>query len=114
MRTNTLRWAAVTVLLVVGAVMLLASPGHSQDAGEHSRKITQRVDPQYPQVARNMNISGAVRIEVTINPNGTVKSTQVKGGHPLLAQSAQIAVSKWKWEPGAHESTEVIEVRFHP
>jgi len=44
--------------------------------------------------------------------NGSVKSVEVKGGHPLLAQSAQNAVREWKWEPAAHETREPLEIKF--
>jgi len=43
-----------------------------------------------------------------------VKSIQVVGGNPLLIQSAQNAVRDWKWEKAEHETTELVEFRFHP
>jgi len=43
-----------------------------------------------------------------------VKSMQVKGGSPLLGQSAQNAVRGWKWEKGDHETTELVECYFSP
>jgi outer membrane biosynthesis protein TonB len=43
-----------------------------------------------------------------------VKSIDIKGGHPILAQAAQKAVYSWKWEPAPHETTELLEVKFNP
>ncbi|HET9410193.1 MAG TPA: energy transducer TonB [Candidatus Sulfotelmatobacter sp.] len=94
--------------------MLTPLRSSAQDANEHARRVVTRVNPQYPPLARNLNIVGTVRIEVTVGPNGSVKSSQVKGGHPLFAQPAIDAVSQWKWEPAPHETTQVIEVRFNP
>jgi hypothetical protein len=39
---------------------------------------------------------------------------EVKGGHPVLAQTAVNAIRKWKWEPTVGESREVVEVKFAP
>jgi TonB family protein len=61
-----------------------------------------------------MNIQGVVRADVTVAPNGKVKSIDLKGGHPLLGQAAQDALRQWKWEPAARESIESVELRFHP
>jgi len=59
-----------------------------------------------------MKISGNVKLEAIVAPNGSVKSVEVKGGHPLLAQTAQDAIREWKWEPTSHETHEIIEVKF--
>ena len=81
---------------------------------EGTRKVTTKVVPAYPQIARSMNLSGTVKLEALVLANGTVKSVQVKGGNPLLAQSAQGAVGKWKWEKSDRETTEVVEFHFSP
>jgi Gram-negative bacterial TonB protein C-terminal len=60
---------------------------HAQSAPTNgSRKVTNKVVPEYPHLARDMNLTGAVRLEVVVNANGTVKAIQVKGGSPLLVQ----------------------------
>jgi outer membrane biosynthesis protein TonB len=46
--------------------------------------------------------------------NGTVKSTKVVGGHPLLVNAATDAVRKWKFEPAAEETTGIVEFKFDP
>jgi TonB family protein len=61
-----------------------------------------------------MHISGNVKVEAVVAPNGKVKLVEIKGGHPVLAQAAADAVSRWKWEPADHESREPVEVKFVP
>ena len=61
-----------------------------------------------------MNISGTVKVEVTVSPNGTVKEARIVGGHPVLANSALDAAKKWRFEPAPTESTGVIEFKFEP
>jgi TonB family protein len=60
-----------------------------------------------------MSVSGKVKIEVVIAPDGHVKSTRVIGGHPLLVQSCQDAVREWKFVAAAEESTQIVEFEFH-
>jgi TonB family protein len=104
----------------VGALFLAAAlvfaPIHSwaQESVEGSRKVVQKNAPVYPTLARSMNIRGNVKLDVTIAPNGTVKSIDIKGGHPILAQAAQKAVYSWKWEPAPHETVELLEIKFNP
>jgi|SRR5579862_2166095 len=83
-------------------------------SGAGDRKVVVKVQPQYPGLARAMKIQGSVRADVVVEPSGKVKSVDVKGGHPLLAQSAQDALREWKWEPAAHETHQTVELRFAP
>lgn len=86
----------------------------AQDSAAPVRKIVTRVMPQYPNLARTMRIQGTVRVDVLVEPSGKVKSFEVKGGHPLLVQSAEDALREWKWETAPHESHEIIEMKFNP
>lgn len=100
--------------LVLFAVLVFTSPASSQEQSESLRKIVNRATPQYPEIARTMNLRGSVKAEALVEPNGVVKSVEVKGGHPILVRAAQSAIYKWKWAPAAHETRERIEVRFDP
>jgi TonB family protein len=90
---------------------LLAVPAlQAQEEGQ--RKATLRVSPSYPELARRMNVSGTVKLEVTITPEGKVKSVKPIGGHPVLVAAADEAVKKWKFEPANSSTTEVVAVQF--
>ncbi len=103
-----------TLSLAVAAALILGASGFAQTGttDEGKRKIRTKVAPTYPELARRMNISGKVKIEVVIAPDGHVKSTRVIGGHPLLVQACQDAVKQWKFAPAPEESTQVIEFDF--
>ena len=60
-----------------------------------------------------MNVTGKVKIEVTISPDGRVTSTKVVGGSPLLVGSAIDAIKKWRFESAPKESSEIIEFDFN-
>jgi TonB family protein len=81
---------------------------------EHGRKITSRVIPNYPELARQMRITGTVRLVAVVAPNGTVKTTEPVGGSPVLLKAAEDAVMKWRYAPAAEESKELIELHFSP
>ncbi len=100
---------AILALTFCSVILLCA-----QDSTDVHRKIVNRVTPEYPSVGRMLNLRGSVKLEAVVAPNGTVKTAEIKGGHPVLAQAALNAVYKWKYEPSAKESHEVIVVQFAP
>ncbi len=102
------------LLFLFSGLVLVPSSFAQQEHGEGGRRILTRVMPQYPEMARTMNLRGNVKAEALVEPNGVVKSVEVKGGHPVLVRAAQDAIYKWKWAPAAHETHEPIEVRFDP
>ena len=105
----------IAFLLVLFSVLILVPASFAQqEHSEGSRRILTRVMPQYPEMARTMNLRGNVKAEALVEPNGVVKSVEVRGGHPVLVRAAQDAIYKWKWAPAAHETHEPIEVRFDP
>ena len=57
-------------------------------------------------------VSGKVKIEVVIAPDGRVKTTRVIGGHPLLVQTCQDALKEWKFVPASEETTQIVEFEF--
>jgi protein TonB len=61
-----------------------------------------------------MNITGTVKVIAVVAPDGKVKSVVAAGGHPLLIEAAQQAISQWKFAPASAESREVIELHFNP
>ena len=81
-------------------------------AGDTQRKIVERVEPDYPEIARKMQIRGTVKLRVWIRANGSVTRVEYLGGHPLLGESAVNAVQKWKFEVAPDDSTMLIEVKF--
>lgn len=85
----------------------------SADVKDHGgRKVKTSVKPAYPDVARQLHITGTVRLEATVAPDGKVRDTRVLGGSPLLAQEATNAVKKWKYEDAPKETVETVEIVY--
>src|SRR5262245_26900996 len=55
--------------------------------GEDSRKIRSSVPPEYPELARKLNIRGVARVQVTVAPDGAVKEAKELGGNPVLVEA---------------------------
>jgi TonB family protein len=103
------------VLLVAAGTVVVVNPARAVgEDNEISRKVKSKVSPTYPEIARRMNISGTVKLVVVVTPNGSVKTTKVLGGHPLLVSAAEDAVKKWKFETAPAEDSGVVEFTFRP
>ena len=101
-------------VLLLCVITILPIHMRAQESVEGARKVLVKAAPTYPTLARSMNIHGVVKVEALVLPNGSVKNVDVKGGHPLLTQSAVTAVGHWKFEPAPHETKELIELKFDP
>ena len=110
-RTAAAVLAVLTLVVTVGPVHVGAQQTQSE---ELVRRAKSKIQPLYPDLARKMNISGTVKVEVVVAPNGTVKDARVVGGHPVLASAALDAAKKWRFEPAAGESTGIIDFKFEP
>lgn len=91
-----------------------AQAPHAQEstAETGARKVRTKTAPEYPPLARQLNVTGKVKLEVTISADGRVTSTRTVGGSPLLVPPATEAVKKWRYEPGPKETTEIVEFNF--
>ena len=104
------KWAvAATAALIFAGASGLAQSGTTD---ESKRKVKTKTAPVYPELAKRMSVSGKVKIEVVITPDGRVKSTRVIGGHPLLVQACQDAVKEWKFVSANEDTTQVVEFDF--
>ena len=104
-----------TLTLLLGGSAALTPRAQAQEAAAESvkRKVKNKVVPDFPPLAKQMNVTGRVKIEATVSPDGRVTSTKLIGGSPLLVNAALDALKKWRFEPTAKETSEIIEFDFH-
>lgn len=100
-------------LLLLG-VVFSEQPTLCQETshGEITRKTKLKVEPRYPDLARQLHLTGKVKVEVIVSPDGRVKDARTIGGSPLLANAALDAIRQWRYEPGPIETITVVEIEF--
>ena len=65
----------------------------------HNCKIISHPKPEYSKVAKAVNASGEVSVEVLIDEKGGVAEAKAVTGHPLLWMESEKAALKAKFEP---------------
>ncbi len=106
-------WKRATATLLFATLLSLCTVAFGGEDTGDSRKVKTKIAPAYPELAKKLNVSGAVNLEVLVAANGSVKSVKALGGHPVLVDAAVEAVKQWKYEPG-NEELQVVEVKFSP
>jgi protein TonB len=61
--------------------------------------LMKKVQPQYPALARQARIQGAVVLQASIGKDGNVQNLRAVSGHPMLTPAAIEAVKQWKYRP---------------
>jgi TonB family protein len=98
-------WLFLAMALILSAVNLPA---------QGSRKVLSNPEPPYPEVAKRLHLSGVVKVQITIAPDGKIKETKIMGGHPIFVNSVEQTLKDWKYAPAATETTTQMEFTFHP
>ncbi len=102
-----------TLALALCLASLFAPSASAQRAEPGSRKVISQIKPAYPQTLKNLHIEGLVRLTVIVLPNGTVSDVAVRGGNPILVESAIKAVKSWKYAPAASQTEEPLVLNFN-
>lgn len=97
--------ASLVIILFLTAVNLPA---------QETRKLISHPAPAYPETARRFNVTGVVKVQVVIAPDGQIKATKIIGGHPLLVNVVEETLKKWKYAPATTETTAQLEFEFRP
>ncbi len=86
------------------AASLAVIPARAEDL---AARWTHSEMPSYPTLLRNLKIGGHVKLLVTVDNDGKVKQTTVRGGNPMLAELSCMAVKKWVATDRAENKVEV-------
>jgi TonB family protein len=84
--------------------------------------LTRPVRPEYPLLARQMKVQGAVLLNALIGRDGGIQNLQVLSGPAILADAAREAVKQWRFKPYVQDGQAVetqakitvnFEIRAH-
>ena len=101
---------------LLGALLLtgLLPWAATSQAQDSNRKVLKKAPVTYPSILKSKGIGGVVRLKVFVKPDGTVRDSEVLGGNPILAESAQKSVMLWKFSPASSETAIELSVTFDP
>jgi TonB family protein len=108
---QTAKLARITARASLAIALLLTAVNLS---AQETRKAISNPAPRYPELAKTLHLSGVVKVQVVIAPDGKIISTKVLGGHPLLVSSVEETLKKWKYAPASTETTALLEFEFRP
>ena len=69
----------------------------SSSDGSPTVRVAYKIEPQYPELAKQQRIEGPVLMEAVIGGNGEVQQLDVISGPTILARAASAAVRKWRF-----------------
>ena len=72
---------------------------HVQLSPQTAQSVSVSVPPDYPLLARQMKVQGAVRLQALISRDGTIQELQILSGPSILATAAREAVKQWHFKP---------------
>jgi TonB family protein len=81
---------------------------------QETRKPLNSPTPTYPETARQFRLTGVVRVQVVIAPDGQIKEVKVIGGHPVLVNAVEDTLKNCKYAPASSETTAILVFNFHP
>ena len=102
------RQIAASALLITALSLAMSA------AAQDGRKVVNAPAPPYPETAKQLHLSGVVKVQVVIAADGHIKETNVVGGHPVLVNSVLETLKTWKYSPSTGETTRLLEFQFHP
>jgi TonB family protein len=83
-----------------------SAPSATVNAGDRvqlspqtTQNVTVSVPPDYPLLARQMKVQGAVSLQALISKDGTIQELQILSGPGILAAAAREAVMQWHFKP---------------
>lgn len=93
------------MLARVALAALLLGTGFAQESTKKVTKaeglnaVTTKVPPEYPTIAKQLKIEGAVELEAIVTESGVVEKVNIVSGNPVLTRPASDALKKWKFAP---------------
>lgn len=67
--------------------------------GVMAGQLIHQVQPRYPEIARDMHLSGGVHLQAIIGTDGRVRDLEILDGNPILTRAAVEAVRQWRYKP---------------
>src|SRR5208283_4560566 len=78
---------------------MASADGRVELSPQIQQRLAVAVPPDYPLLARQMKVQGAVSLQALIARDGTIQELQILSGPEILATAAREAVKQWHFKP---------------
>ena len=90
--------AALAVLLTGGTAIAEDGVMHVTQS-EALKAAKEKIQPEYPAMAKQLHLEGAVQLEAHISETGSVEEVKPLTGNAVLMNAAMAALKRWKFAP---------------
>jgi protein TonB len=114
--------AQITILTAAAVALFAGLPVGAQENAVHVsqaeavKAAKERTEPEYPAMAKQLRLEGAVQLEAHIGENGAVEEVKPLTGNAILMNAAVTAIKKWKFTPfmaDGKPTKAVADMSFH-
>jgi protein TonB len=105
MEIGKMKGLLMKLSIAAAALALLVSTASAQDNTVHVsqaeaiKAAKEKIEPEYPAMAKQLHLEGAVQLEAHIGENGAVEEVKPLTGNAVLMNSAVAAIKRWKFTP---------------
>jgi TonB family protein len=99
MRPPSTSGATVSAPLESHAAAVTAAATRVHLSPSATQTLSRPVEPDYPLLAREMKIQGAVVLEALVGRKGVIQHLRVLSGPTILSVAAREAVKQWRFRP---------------
>jgi TonB family protein len=93
-------WAAAVFMILLTGGVAMAEDGFVRVSQEEALKaVREKIQPVYPQMAKQLHLQGVVTLEARISESGGVGDVKALTGNPVLMNAAVAAMKRWKFTP---------------
>jgi len=91
--------------MIAAFITLAGGAARAQDIvlhvgqAEALKAAKQKIQPEYPPMAKQLHLQGTVQLRAHISENGSVEDVKPLTGNAILMNAAVVAIMRWKFTP---------------
>jgi len=97
--TSSASSASASAPNALGSAKTINAGDRVQLSPQTAQNVSVSVPPNYPLLARQMKVQGAVSLQALISRDGTIQELHILNGPAILAAAAREAVKQWRFKP---------------
>jgi len=97
--TSSASSASASASNALGSAKTINAGDRVQLSPQTAQNVSVSVPPNYPLLARQMKVQGAVSLQALISRDGTIQELHILSGPGILATAAREAVKQWHFKP---------------